>query len=508
MIRLSTLSSSLHHPPSTIMAAPIDKTEISIQEALRSLLTDKELSDLKLKGTDGVLVPAVRAMVAARSLVFRGMLYGDFAEAKQSVVDVQYSGEVLEAIVEYIYSDTATILDSMNAFFDSKHKFVQTIVALMDAATYFELPNLCRKAREAASAAMEKEPALSGAFLAACDTQRSLAASDLVKSASKNIRANPKLLLEEGAELAQLSADRMEEILKYNTLFADEFTAFLILQAWSNALEEEPHHQQVEDPNPTVSAVDNSDSDSRRKIATQLVEHIALDQISPSDLSTTVATSGLVTNEQLLEAYKAQALTIITEKNLNASPTQENNTYRHVPEWKRSNDVAISAATDGSGYLDQLQGPPLNEGIHKWSIKVEEVGARLELGVRSRSAKISWVYSSHGQAFAFGDPPGGSLVTSNIGNRRPRFDTGSIVTFTLDLTKDGTLSACVDNNSSQTVLLFSGMLSQIGVNETGRFVPAVVLGQPARVRFLGFEQCKIPEPAVYRSGQDAPSSQH
>jgi hypothetical protein len=88
---------------------------------------------------------------------------------------------------------------------------------------------------------MEKKPCLSGALLAAHDTHGSLASSFLVECASKNIRANPKLLLEEGAELARLSLARMEEILQdevlgriytvYNS--CNEFTHKKVQAGWT-----------------------------------------------------------------------------------------------------------------------------------------------------------------------------------------------------------------------------------------------------------------------------------
>jgi hypothetical protein len=78
-------SSTIHNnTPSTATTSfnsnIINMTEISIKEALESLVTEAdECADLKLKGTDGVLVPAVRVVLALRSKVFRRMLYGDFS---------------------------------------------------------------------------------------------------------------------------------------------------------------------------------------------------------------------------------------------------------------------------------------------------------------------------------------------------------------------------------------------------------------------------------------------
>jgi hypothetical protein len=423
-----------------------------------------------LKGTDGVLVPAVRVVLAIRSKVFRRMLYGDFVEAKKFVVELGYSGEVLRAIVEYICSDTCGILETETF----NEEFVQTIVSLVDAATYFELPKLCEKAQEAARRAMEKKPSLSGTFLVAYDTQGSIAPSALVKTASKNIQANPKLLLEEGSKLARLSSARIEEILKDNTLFTDEYTVFLILQAWSNA---------TGAPSSAGLLAEDSSTNSRKRTATQFMEHIALDCISPSVLCTNVAESGLVTNEQLNAAYKTQALTTEDPKTIRSYKKR-----RLVSVWERSSDAVLDAFTDGSpiGCIDRMQIPLLKEGIHKWSILVEELNrAKLNFGVKSPTTRMSFLYSWAGRAWtAIDGEPAKLGATMIISRDHPTFGTDSKVTFTLDLTGDeGTLSASVDGYPP--ALLFSNLFSQIGEGEG--VVPVVVLGGPARVRFLGFE---------------------
>ena len=45
--------------------------EVSHADALKLLLTDEDLYDVTLKGTDGELVPAPRNILAARSLLQR-----------------------------------------------------------------------------------------------------------------------------------------------------------------------------------------------------------------------------------------------------------------------------------------------------------------------------------------------------------------------------------------------------------------------------------------------------
>jgi hypothetical protein len=129
-------------------------------------------------------------------------------------------------------------------------------------------------------------------------------------------------------------------------------------------------------------------------------------------------------------------------------------------------------------------------GVHKWSIFVEEHGVHvLGLGVASTvhsfdknknlwSQEGGWGYFYRGHAFH-----NGLVVKTNL----PKFQKGSKVTFLLDLTGEGTLSASVDGKSFQQ--LFGGMLSKVrSVNPEGGFVPAVTLvSAHQKVRFLGFE---------------------
>jgi hypothetical protein len=56
---------------------------ITLKRALEALYCDEELSDVKFEGTDGGIVPANSGILAARSPVFRSLLFGNFSEAKK-----------------------------------------------------------------------------------------------------------------------------------------------------------------------------------------------------------------------------------------------------------------------------------------------------------------------------------------------------------------------------------------------------------------------------------------
>jgi hypothetical protein len=177
------------------MTMSMMQTEITRDEAIRALLTNEKYADITLKGTYGSLVRANRAMLAARSPVFDSMLYGDFAEAQQSVVDVGYTEEALKGVVDYIYTDELPIVDNEQPNDDET---ARKLLSLMDGATYFALPELCRKAEAVAITQMDKKPSLCVTYFAACETHGALVATEVEDHALEKIRANPKILLEEG----------------------------------------------------------------------------------------------------------------------------------------------------------------------------------------------------------------------------------------------------------------------------------------------------------------------
>jgi hypothetical protein len=438
--------------------------EITLQQAIQSLR--EKLFDLQLQGTDGALVPANRNMLAARSPVFYGMLYGDFVEAKRSIVKVGYPGDVLEAIVAYIYTNDAPILNHQEQSYNDN--FCWAIASLIDAATYFELPKLGQKAKAVAYAALMKVPSLSVVWLAASDTFAALTA-DMEELALTQVRSNPDMLLE-GESISLLGVSRMESILKDKKMDADEFTLFRILQAWADV------------------------DDSRKHAAgpaTQLAKFISLELIDPAKLSTTVALSGLTTKDQLCDAFATQALTLSQKHSITYKKR------RLQPVWKGSNSSTLRFAPNHFWTSTSLECPALTSGVHKWSILVEELawGASLflYLGVASTVYRLKsddflgnqsggWAYGSTGEAYH-------SRVDGQGRDESRSFVQGSTVRFILDLTGEGTLGASVDGKP--VVKLFSSLWSKFVFNRgKAGFVPAISMyteGETARVKFLGFE---------------------
>lgn len=172
--------------------------------------------------------------------------------------------------------------------------------------------------------------------------------------------------------------------------------------------------------------------------------------IEPSHLSTTVASSGLVTDAQLLETFKAQALLAAEKHGISYCSNR-------TPVWRSSGKSVFSS--DSSGYtVEFLSCPPLRSGVHKWSIKVEEVCSYTSLCVASSEHQVDcnkWLGHQSGLGWIYGND--GSAGTNEWGKTRkkanhPKFGKGSIVSFTLDLNEPGILSASVDGKPPSNYL--------------------------------------------------------
>ncbi|CAB9531273.1 expressed unknown protein [Seminavis robusta] len=267
----------------------VDK-EISIKEMLKSFLTDEALNDVTLKGTDEVEVPANRFLLCARSQVFRGMLLGKFQEASSPVVELGFKGGTLKAVVEYMLTDSADMLSckkSENPDVDQisvDFPLIPSLVSLAEAASYFQLPNLAKLVLKKFEQMCEVAPGLSFAILQACKVAGPSIPVGIADKIMARVRTTPfELITKEHVDC--LSADILKEILTDKQMEKTEYQLFQILDLWAQGKKSECSI-----------------------IANELSRHISFEKINPEALATTVTKSGLVSSEQLLEAFKQQAL--------------------------------------------------------------------------------------------------------------------------------------------------------------------------------------------------------
>jgi hypothetical protein len=460
--------------------------EVSRNEALETLLNDEDLADLTLQGKDGVLVHANRCMLAARSSVFRRMLFGEFSESDSSIVTVDYHSEVLKAIVQYIYTDDSKIFHKK-----CDADLARTVVSLIDAANFFNLGKLRRKAQKWAFTSMQQHPFIAGVFLDECSSLCSGGFGPEEEYALNTIRSFPSAMLQDGSALFSLNPATMEQLMQDEKIEADEYTLFLLLEAWSKATPPAGYTRRHEPPSSsTDDERDFSWQENRKDIAMSLVKHIRLDRIDPSSLSSTVFNSGLVSTEHLLDAYRTQALSAERQYGV----TYKLQRYNSRPVWQRTCESLFTSSYD-KHEVELLQVSSLTRGVHRWKIRIEAVCPKgVWLGLASTaiplkanewlgSQKGGWVYGSTGVICHDDSARNRQEDVDKGGN--PPFGAGSEVCMTLDLSADcgGTLSASVDENPS--VLLFSGLLSHLMQHEgAGGFVPAVSLKRPGCVRIL------------------------
>jgi BTB/POZ domain len=290
--------------------------EISHGEMLASFLTDDDLHDVKIKGSDGVEVPANRFLLAARSTIFKAMFFGKFKEAKSPAIKLCFPSDVLRAVVEYIVTDSAEILnmrDSAEIGSEKKRKKrkstkgtdetkppysfknIELLVSLAEAASYFNLPELGKRVVALLEHLLLHWPCLSFAILQACRMAGPTIDSKLTDSAVRHVRALPFEKISTD-QISCLSAEVLETVLKDEKMEITEYERFQILQQWTEAVGGFPSIQ-----------------NERHARAASLSQHIMFERIDPIHLSTTVATSELVTSEKLSEVYKNQALAFASQ---------------------------------------------------------------------------------------------------------------------------------------------------------------------------------------------------
>jgi len=153
---------------------PPPPTTGSVEEALLSLLGDEELSDVKLEGSDGGRIMAVKAILASRSPVFRMRFFtpldskdvsaivevNDKVEGKDIVVFKDYDCRVLYLVVEFCYTDEVSVT-RMSPTDD----IARLMANLIRASKAFTLPSLLDRVNEWSFKQLNRFPSLATAMI-------------------------------------------------------------------------------------------------------------------------------------------------------------------------------------------------------------------------------------------------------------------------------------------------------------------------------------------------------
>jgi hypothetical protein len=319
-----------------------------------------------------------------------------------------------------------------------------TIVSLSAAADYFEFPTLRKYAVEYACKQIMEFKLLALPFLTAVDL---IVGSDprIRECAINCIQTDytGSIVGLESKHITALSHSVLESIVSDNAIFVDEIHLFLLVKQWSQG------------PTMEESEADEQQDDRKSFASALIAKHIRCDRITYFGLSETVVNSGLLTTEQLFEAYKSHA-ELASNNNSQALVT------KRMPYWADSNlPVAVYRANAPT----RLRCRAMASGRHVWSIEI--------VTRQPRPSLCCDMYLG---------------VCNPAGDKQhwKRFDAasvsaGSIVTFTLDLTEAeaGSLSYSVDGRP--TVVISANILNL-------SFVPAVhIQSAGLSVRFKGFD---------------------
>lgn len=306
---ISSSSSSSNSNSSSIL---LDYEEKPLNESIRLLLNDTEISDVYLESSDNVTIPALKCILSSRSIVFRQLFYGGFRESNASSISLGFDSIVLYSIVEYCYTDDISLRRSSNC----DDSWCRNVIRLIIAADYFGFTKLIRKLQNLVLSKMYTYPILACPFLDEIDTIMGHnddgscyceVFTDLKKRAFDVIRWNGGISLipstttkndnnYRGGALS-LQPYTLEKVLNDDELCADEITLFQALKLWCSS----------------GNGNDNSNNEGnnnteRQMIASKMTSYLHLEKIKPSVLCNTIALSNLVSSTQLLEAFKTQAL--------------------------------------------------------------------------------------------------------------------------------------------------------------------------------------------------------
>ncbi|CAB9523583.1 meprin and TRAF homology domain-containing protein MATH domain-containing protein [Seminavis robusta] len=219
-------ANSAHNPSDTVqgsqqVSVTAKEGELSGKRLLAAFWKDDELNDITFKSNDGVLVKANRFVFAAKSDVFRRMLLGQFSESKSPVINLDYEGTVAEALVEYVYTDSAEVLrvsqkrqreeDTEQEHHSTRQ--IQLLVSLMECGNFYNLLTLCEKALECVAKILKEYPKLSFVLLQSCFQRQGLP-KELKLMAEKGVRKDIAGATIGTKDVACLSPSVLEAILK------------------------------------------------------------------------------------------------------------------------------------------------------------------------------------------------------------------------------------------------------------------------------------------------------
>lgn len=250
-------------------------------------LHNKNMLDFVLVGSDETKVPAARLIIAARSKVLEKMLYGSFKEASSNEIRLNYSGQILDSVVRFCYSNSLAHLPR------NEHS-ARNLLQLLECAHYLEILPLEAEVLD-----------FTKGLLADC-CQLACALFDesakipnppphmrpLTLNAMSCIRQRTRRTLlpvdqSRGGGITCLSSFALKKIMLDTRIEAEELTMLLALKKWADV---------------------HGGCGGSAQLVKECVAFIDVNKIRPSDLIGFVSSCGLVESSRVSAALQRHAL--------------------------------------------------------------------------------------------------------------------------------------------------------------------------------------------------------
>eukprot|EP00854_Cymbomonas_tetramitiformis_P012046 gene12046-14232_t len=433
---------------------------IEVVNALKDFLLGEggnEFADVELQGLDAVSVHAVRAIISARSPVFRGMFYGQFKEAGMSRADLPFDAATIRNIVEFCYTDDAAVFNCESSV------DVRELVSLIIAGEYLDMPSLKKRSRDAAKASLPESACV---LLEATSLCNPAELSELNALAFNTICRMPTLLVknryaeDRGAgDVRTLSFEMLLKILSTKQINATEAFLFQALRRWSGTSDitlDETSWQTVEFNRRSCRKDENVPEEEvgcRVVEAMNLVKHLDLERMPAAFLAAEVSESHLVTWESLFTAFVSKALKADEDAVFRAGALNLDFPRYSYATWESSCSDVFQQDTSPQYSVQCLDNVSLSAGVHSWKLKIMKLGRANQfwVGVLQKAYDPeTWdgkqrsgggmLYGSNGAAYriCYKNGINNDLVLDCENLNRPGFLEGDELTLTLDLTKGST----------------------------------------------------------------------
>jgi len=259
-------------------------------DALCSLFGDEELSDVKIQGSDGGTVIAVKAILAARSPVFRARFYGPTSETtlskgKDIAVFKEWDCRVLHLVVEFCYTDDLSIMKVKPS-----DEIARLMANLRSASKAFKLRSLLDKVNQWSWRQVSRFPSLACAVI---DEGMKHDDVDEVALQTLQLKSRGALLPDStavGAGVLSLTKPGLLFVLRTLEDTTSHLLLFHSIQRWVEFSTEDF----IGDTNPT------REKSSREAFARKCaMRFIKLSKISPGHLEGVMKDSGLFTEKSV-----------------------------------------------------------------------------------------------------------------------------------------------------------------------------------------------------------------